>query len=300
MEVACGQCLGCRVDHSRMWAARIVHESGLYQHNGGNSFVTLTYRSHAECTLEQLRKGYHIPDDWSLHKKHFQDFMKRLRKAYPGRTIRYFMCGEYGDTCKHGLNLSDVGCPLCNVGRPHYHAALFNIDFDDAVSYAQSNGDLRFTSEKLEKIWRYGFVDIGEVNFDSAAYIAGYIMKKVTGLKAQDHYYQCDLDGELTYITPEFCLMSRKPGIGRDWYEHYESDFFPSDENPVPGKGVFNSVPRYYQEIYKGKDPASFEEIKKLREEFKKAHPDHFSPERLMAEYKCTKANRELFSRRTL
>ena len=57
MEVACGQCLGCRLDYSRMWAMRIVHESTLHELDGGNCFVTLTYRDPKECNLEQLKKN---------------------------------------------------------------------------------------------------------------------------------------------------------------------------------------------------------------------------------------------------
>ena len=295
MEVACGQCLTCRVDYSRMWAMRIVHESGLFQYSGGNSFITLTYRSRNECTYDELENGYHVPDDWSLHKKHFQDFMKRLRKHFAPQKIRYFMCGEYGEVCKHGLELDRVSCPLCNVGRPHYHACLFNCDFSDLESYAQQDGVVRWTSPTLEKIWKYGFVDVGEVNFDSAAYVAGYVLKKVTGIRAEDWYFSSTLDGEFITVQPEFVLMSRRPGIGKDWYERYESDFFPADESPVSGKGIIKSVPRYYEELYKRKDPASLEEIKKLREKFKKEHSADYTPERLYSKYKVAKAKMKLF-----
>jgi hypothetical protein len=94
MEVACGQCLGCRLDRSRMWAMRIVHESELHRDDHGSCFVTLTYRPMNQATAEQIEKGYHIPDDWSLVKAHFQKFMKRLRKAHPGQKIKYYHAGE--------------------------------------------------------------------------------------------------------------------------------------------------------------------------------------------------------------
>ena len=29
MEVGCGQCLGCNLDYSRMWAMRITHEAAM-------------------------------------------------------------------------------------------------------------------------------------------------------------------------------------------------------------------------------------------------------------------------------
>ena len=198
MEVACGQCLGCRLDRSRMWAMRIVHESTLHELDGGNCFVTLTYRDRLECSQEQLEKGYHVPDDWSLHKEHFQKFIKRLRKAFHPQKIRFFHCGEYGNICKHGISLELVDCPLCSVGRPHYHACLFNCSFPDLESYGSAHdGSLRYTSKILESIWKYGFVDVGELNFDSAAYVSRYILKKVTGHKSDEHYMQVIVTGKL-------------------------------------------------------------------------------------------------------
>ena len=290
MEVACGQCLGCRLDRSRMWAMRIVHESSLHEFSGGNCFITLTYRDKRECTLDQLRDGYHIPDDWSLNKKHFQDFMKRLRRRFPDQTIKFFHCGEYGNVCQHGIDLQFVDCPLCGVGRPHYHAALFNCSFSDLESYGSSSfGELRYTSPLLEDIWKFGFVDVGELNFASAAYIARYILKKVTGVRADDHYMQVDLDGVCTWVEPEYCTMSRGGrtghGLGYDWYQRYKDDVFPADEVPVPGEGVVKLVPRYYEEIFKEENPLSLEAIKEIRAAFRDAHADEYTSERLLAKY---------------
>ena len=297
MEVACGQCLGCRLDRSRMWAMRIVHELCMSETDGDNCFVTLTYRDKLECDTEQLENGYFIPDDWSLHRSHFVKFMKRLRKAYSPRKIRYFMCGEYGARCKHGIDLERVGCPLCNVGRPHFHAILFNCSFDDLVSYGSENGELRYTSETLSKIWRYGFVDVGEANFATAAYVSRYILKKVNGVRAEDHYMQLDDYGVVSWLEPEYATMSRKPGIGKEWFDKYKEDVFPHDEVPVPGEGVFRGVPRYYEEIFKEENPLSLEEIKECRRKFREEHGDEFSPERLMAKYKVKKAQVNMLKR---
>ena len=297
MEVACGQCLGCRLDYSRMWAMRIIHESVMWESDGGNCFVTLTYRDKSECTAEQLYDGYHVPDDWSLNKKHFQDFMKRLRKAFPGVTIRYFHCGEYGAKCKHGIELDSVKCPMCNVGRPHYHACLFNLRFTDLLSYKSDNGVMRYTSPLLQSIWKFGFVDVGDLNFESAAYVARYALKKVTGVKADDHYLSCDVDGVVTFLEPEYCTMSRRPGIGKTWFEMFSSDVFPHDHVPVPGKGVVYGVPRYYDELFANENPLSLEEIKRCRDAFMKEHADEFTPARLMSKYKVKKAQVEMLRR---
>jgi hypothetical protein len=299
MEVACGQCLGCRLDHSRMWAMRIVHEASLHELDGGNCFITLTYRDELECTDEQLRDGLHVPVDWSLHKSHFQKFMKRLRKRFAPQKIRFFHAGEYGDTCEHGLSVtSGGGCPLCNVGRPHYHACLFNCTFPDLEAYGSSNGELRYTSKMLEDIWGYGFVDVGELNFATAAYTARYIMKKVTGQRADDHYMKIDLDGVARWVEPEYVTMSRNPGIGKEWYDKYKDDVFPSDEVPVPGSGVFKKVPRYYETILKEEDPISLEEIKAIRKKFYEENESEYSPQRLMDKYKVKKAQVEMLRRK--
>ena len=189
-----------------------------WETDGGNCFITLTYRDKIECDSRQLAGGFHVPDDWSLHKEHWQKFMKRFRKAVAPRKIRFYMCGEYGNTCQHSIDLDAVGCPLCNVGRPHYHACIFNWQPSDLESYGSGfDGSLRYTSRFLESLWKYGFVDVGELNSQSAGYVARYILKKVNGDMADDHYSWVDLDGCLTFISPEFTLMSRRPAQDRDW-----------------------------------------------------------------------------------
>ncbi len=296
-EVACGSCLGCRLDKSRMWAMRISHEASLHEFNGGNCFVTLTYRDKIECDWWQLRNGYHVPDDYSLQKSHFTKFMKRLRAVVFPQEVRYYQCGEYGNTCKHGLDLEAVGCPLCNVGRPHHHACLFNVGFNDLEVYTEKNGENRYTSPLLEEIWKYGFVDVGTLNFDSAAYVARYVMKKVSGVSADDHYSSVDLDGVFSFLQPEYSTMSRKPGIGKKWYDEFKGDLFPSDEVPVPGSGVFRGMPRYYEELFKADDPLTLEEIKEVRKAYYMEHGEEFSPNRLMQKYKVKKAQVNLLKR---
>lgn len=250
-----------------MWAMRIVHESTLYT---DNCFLTLTYRDEADATPEQRDSGYYLPPDGSLHKSHFQKFIKRLRKANPKRTIRYFHCGEYGDE-------SD---------RPHYHACLFNIDFDDLVLYRSDEGINTYSSPTLEKLWPYGFSTVGELNFDTAAYTARYCLKKITGPQAEDHYLRSDENGVAYWLQPEYVTMSLKPGIGRRWYDTYKDDIFPADETPVPGKGIVSKVPRYYENVLAAEDPDQLELIKQMRKKFILEHLEDFTPERIMDKYK--------------
>ncbi len=280
LEVACGQCLGCRVDHRTMWAIRIVHEASLYLDQYGNSWATLTYRDPSECTAEQLRKGQYIPEDYSLRPSDVSKFIRALRKQNQQK-IRYFYCGEYGDENQ----------------RPHYHICLFNHSFNDQTFFYDEEGLVTYTSPSLEKLWPHGFSTVAPLTFRNASYTAGYSLKKITGKKALDHYLRCDQYGEAYWILPEFIRMStgRKApcGLGAGYYEKYKGDFFPSDESPVPGHGVVQLVPRYYQNILETQNPAMLEEVKNLREVFMAAHRDDFTPERLLDKYinACAKQN---------
>lgn len=299
MDVACGQCIGCRLDRARMWAMRITHECTLHEAGNGNSFVTLTYRSIDNCSNEQRSLGKYIPDNWSLNKKHFQDFMKRLRKTRPDAKLKYYHCGEYGSICRHGIDLNKVKCPMCNVGRPHYHAILFNCSFNDLRPYGVNHktGEDRYTSKELEDIWGYGFVDVGNVTFQSAGYVARYCMKKVNGQHADEHYSSIDTEtGEIIQLEHEYSTMSN--GIGKDWFNKYKTDVFPSDEVPVPGEGVVKKVPRYYEEIMKTIDEDVVEEVKEARQKFRRDNEEEYTPERLMSKYKIKKAQVGLLGNR--
>ncbi len=268
LEVACGSCLGCRLDHSLMWAIRIVHESTLHRDQHGNSFVTLTYRDPWECTTEQRRKLHHIPHDGSLHPSHVSKFIRRLRKTVEQK-IRYFYCGEYGDENQ----------------RPHYHLCIFNYSPGDERVYKDEEGIITYESESLKKLWPYGFSTSQELGFENAAYTARYSLKKITGKKAWEHYLRCDEHGEAYWLLPEYIRMStgrKKPaGLGADYYEKYKEEIFPSNEVSVPGVGVLRKVPRYYADILQSEDPETRETVRLLRQQFILAHGHDFTPDRL-------------------
>ncbi len=276
MSVKCGQCIGCRTARRKEWAARIMHEASQYK---TNSFLTLTYREKCDCSKNQLRDGLHIPEDFSLVKKHHQDFMKRLRKHFKGRRIRYYQCGEYGD----------------DNNRPHYHSALFNLAFDDEQFYSHNYGNPLFTSQTLEEVWSYGFATIGNLSFQSASYVAGYILKKITGARADDHYLRNDERGNAYWLQPEYATMStgakKGDGLGADWLKLYHEDVFPSDDLPVPGVGIVRGIPRYYEELQEQINPQSLEEAKQIRSQFARSHPELFTAGHLKSQYKIYKAN---------
>ncbi|AXL14478.1 replication initiator protein [Microviridae sp.] len=252
VTLPCGQCIGCRLERSRQWAIRCYHEASLYS---DNCFITLTYND------------AHLPSDLSLDLAHFQKFMKRLRKKF-GSNIRFFHCGEYGE----------------NFGRPHYHACLFNFDFSDKKIWmrtGKNNSTILYRSETLEKLWPYGYSSIGDVTFQSAAYVARYIMKKVTGEAADEHYNFVMPDtGEVFYRRPEYTTMSRRPGIGKLWFDKYSDDVFPSDYIIINGKKV--KPPKYYDTCYEFSNPIDFKSIKINRNKAVSVHLDNNTPDRLL------------------
>lgn len=236
LQLPCGQCIGCRLERSRQWAIRVIHEASLYENN---CFITLTYDDN------------HVPPDNGLHHRDFQLFLKRLRKHF-NHPIRYYMCGEYGD----------------NYGRPHFHAILFNCNFGDYTLWRKSSaGSSLYRSATLERLWQFGFSSVGAVTFESAAYVARYVMKKRTGAGSAGHYEILDEStGEIHSRRPEYNRMSLKPGIGAGWFAKYKSDVYPEDV--VVRDGVKSKPPRYYDKLLKAVDSNLFEAIKSNRYEY--------------------------------
>jgi hypothetical protein len=237
-NLPCGQCIGCRLKYSQEWAVRLMHENQMHDKS---CFVTLTF------SPESLRAREN-PN--SLDKSEFQRFMKRLRKQY-GKKIRFFHCGEYGEQNK----------------RPHYHAILFGVDFEDKELFKVRDEIRLYTSEKLAKLWPYGFVTIGEVTMESCAYVARYVTKKIKGKDAENHYIYWDpLTGEGTPIEPEYATMSRKPGIGKEWFDKYKSDIYPHDYVVLKKHKI--RPPRYYDKLL------TEEELEKIKEKRQEELPE--------------------------
>lgn len=235
LEVPCGQCIGCRLERSRQWAIRLTHEKQLHE---DSCFITLTYAPEK------------LPPFGSLRKKDFQDFMKRLRKRYAHKKIRFFHCGEYGE----------------NFGRPHYHAIIFGLDWSDKEHlFTTKRGDKVYTSKKLEDLWGLGNASTAAVTFESCAYVARYVTEKITGKAALHHYNKIDLDtGEiLAERSPEYVTMSRRPGIGKLWFDKFTTDVFPLDEVVLRGQKM--KPPKYYTALYEHLNPDDFARLKALR-----------------------------------
>lgn len=230
LELPCGRCIGCRLERSRQWAVRCMHEASCWD---VNCFVTFTYDDE------------HLPADRSLCYRHFQDFMRRLRR-WAGHKVRFFMSGEYGEA----------------TSRPHYHAILFGVGFPDQVP-ARGGANPLASSAVLDRLWGHGRCLIGGVSFDSAAYVARYVIKKVTGDLAADHYSWVDDDGVIHRRVPEFCQSSRRPGIGATWF------VLNSREVGQTGSVVMNGheckPPRYYDKLLRRFAPRTVADMKDAR-----------------------------------
>ncbi|AXL14512.1 replication initiator protein [Microviridae sp.] len=205
MELAlpCGKCEGCLKKRVDMWALRCMHEAGQHEKN---CFITLTYSDE------------NLPVNNSLDHRDFQLFMKRLRKYFSGIKIRYFMCGEYG-----GLTF-----------RPHYHALLFGVDFNDKIQVSTTGTVISYNSATLTHLWGLGLTDLGAVHYGTAKYCAKYSLKAL-----EDE----SIDYELLNIKPEYQKMSN--GIGAVHAAAFADEIGLHDNLIV--NGFKNPVPRYYE-----------------------------------------------------
>lgn len=271
IKLPCGKCIGCQLKRAKSWALRCVNEASLFENN---CFITLTFDD------ENLNK-------WeSLDKKDFQNFMKLLRKRNKGLEevegkypIRYFHCGEYGEM----------------LGRPHHHACLFNFDFLDKILWKERLGNKLYRSEELERCWPHGYSVIGSVTLESAAYVARYVTKKVYGDRADSYYTRPDPDtGEAISIQPEYITMSRRPGIGKRWFERYRNDCYPKDFTTE--NGCKFSIPSYYDGLYELDEPNEFRKLKERRKKHAKENLKD-SRKRLRQRERCVRLKQKVFKR---
>ena len=263
MTVPCMNCIGCRIERSRAWAIRCSHEAMFHDES---MFVTLTYRDQD------------LPWSGSLQKDAITLFIRRLKKHLKHtKKIRYFGCGEYGDKNE----------------RPHYHLLVFGHTFPDAELWKETDqGNRLYISPTLEKLWPYGMSNFGAVTYQSAAYTARYIMKKINGEKAEEHY-KTDLEqldqetGELTPVMrePEFVVASRRPGLGHQWIEKYWQDVYPWDHIIHDGKK--HPVPRYYDKWMESHHPKVIQYVREKREQFAQEHDYDYTAARLADREYC-------------
>ena len=233
IEIPCGKCPGCRLRYSREWRDRCIAESLSHEYN---FFITLTYdNEHARCGPS---------GNLTLFKRDLQLFWKRLRTA--GYKFSYFACGEYGD----------------QTHRPHYHALVFGLDLSPYGDlFVDENGHRR--SSVLEAMWydedskeQLGFVEVGEFNEKTAAYVSRYTYKKA--------FQDLQLFYDTFQVEPQFVVMSRRPAIGKRFFDdNGVYMFWTSGYNYSTDSGGRKIMPtRYWKKKLEEKYPGFYEEVK--------------------------------------
>lgn len=227
----------------------------------------------ASCFLTLTYDEESVPDDGNLVRDHFTNFHKRLRHEL---VFSFFHCGEYGG----------------QTGRPHYHAMLFGSEFNGS-RWARSfygygkKGHALYESKTLNEIWGHGSVRIGEASFESAAYVARYVTKALPSNQLPG-YKGWSLDQARIQAlktpdrTPEYATMSRRPALGRSFFEAHWRQIYARDEVVVEGRVM--RPPRYYDRLLEKRDPDLYERIKKARSESARAE---FDRERMLARWKA-------------
>lgn len=246
--IPCGQCLGCRIDHSRDWALRCMHHSKQYEKN---CFITLTFD---DINLAG-RKSVDVKD-WQLFAKRF-----RTKLAYEGREkIEFFHAMEYGE----------------KTSRPHHHAVVFNYFPQDAEVLKNIGGNIYYKSAELSSLWHnQGFIVVGALTYQTAAYTASYTFKK----QKTKNYKEG--------ITPE--KMTCSQGIGVSHFLKYYKDYCALGAILFDGKKF--RIPRGYLKKLDVSD-------RDLREAFKSGNMELFKEltERKLA-FDNLKLDRELNAR---
>lgn len=203
----CGQCMPCRLNRRRVWTHRILLEAKDHQHC---TFVTLTYDDE------------HLPGLQSLEPRHLQLFLKSLRFAIEPDKIRYYAVGEYGDQSE----------------RPHYHIALFGLpNCARGRTVPRLNRVCCENCNRVGEHWTYGYTYLGELNESTAAYIAGYVTKKLTNAD----------DIRLHGRHPEFARMSNRPGIGALYMDEVASTLM---EHGLDGSEDVPAALRHGSKLY--------------------------------------------------
>lgn len=205
-SIPCGQCLGCRIDHSRDWALCVMHHSKQFEKN---CFITLTFNEQHLAGRKSVRVK-----DWQLFMYRLTEKFNREKRPRP----QYFHSTEYGEKRQ----------------RPHHHAILFNYFPPDAEVYKNVSGNIYYTSQELSDLWKHqGFIVIGQLTYQTAAYTAAYTFKKQRGKDYPEG------------ITPE--KMTCSQGIGISHFLQYYKEYCQLGHILFNGKKF--RIPRRYLKV---------------------------------------------------
>lgn len=242
----CGRCLGCRLEYSKEWANRCSLEA---KTTHDNWFITLTYdEEYIQETFKPVidKETGEYMQMANLVPEHITKFLKNLRRQeeyhHNNKEVRFYGCGEYGS-----INM-----------RPHYHLIVFNLPLFDLVEEWRKDGFITYSSEYLSGIWKKGFLTINEYSWETAAYTARYMLKKLKGREAIEQYQQCGLERE-------FSRCSRNPGIGYEYYRQHRDEIYRTDSVIIHGQTT--KPPKYFDKMYQIEKPEEWRKIQEKRAE---------------------------------
>lgn len=178
--VACRQCWRCRQNRVNDYVGRALAEAAYSERT---ATVTLTYAPREDLA------------DKVLHPRHFQLFMKLLRRA--GHKVRYLVAGEYGDL----------------KGRAHFHVLLFFTHF------APGDGEAFYNPEHMRD------------PLSSARFSAEMPHKRMVHIREWPHgHVKCDWTGDeqaIRYVckylladdkNSAWFSVSKKPALGAAFF----------------------------------------------------------------------------------
>lgn len=221
----CGGCLACRIERRQEITILQMLEASLHDENW---FLTLTFDD-SRINFPIDRTNY----KWPLSS--FNESM-RLHYKYLKREYRYFACGEYGD----------------KFGRPHYHLSIFGLSGHDLGLHFDSDDERRrrdtlFNGSKFRsyfgasvdsdgrpfwqspvvvRFWPFGNHKLYRATRETFQYVAGYVVKKLTGKANDDH-------DKLS----AFQVQSR-PSIGFPWWQLHRLDLSVIDRDKLVNDGI--------------------------------------------------------------
>lgn len=262
--IPCRKCVGCRSDNAKMWAQRAINEMQMHK---DNCFITLTYSNDNPLVLDDPLCLV------SLRYKHFQNFIKRLRKRFNMPKLQYLVSGEYGP----------------KDGRAHWHAILFGFDFPDKELVYISKGYNHYSSKSLNELWSVynrelsiyhpiGYTDLANCDADCCNYVAQYVLKKLDIEQDMPVFSDVFIDDDGNYIdvplaerVPPFIRSSRNPAIGLNWFNKYGENAVEKGFIYRPNKDHTSvskiKTPQYYYDKFEQINPDKASIIKKCKED---------------------------------
>ena len=264
-KVPCNNCDECLLERAKRKAAQLMIENYDRKDPEGSWFITLTYDENHIPYNEVWKDGKLVSVEESLPPKnpYLYEFKADREKCikpfidnlsyhamtkYGDERPMWFYCGEYGGLTK----------------RPHFHMIMFGLHIppEELKFYEQRDGYILYEWTKGAEIWKNGFVTVGNFTAETAAYVAGYVLKKQS-TKVKNWYYT--QQGKI----PEYTGQSRYPAIGANYYEKHKDQIYETDEIYIPGAmGVMKLRPTsYYDNKFEIENPEKMEAIKKRREE---------------------------------